>query len=46
VVVPREYNVLVNPLHGDAAQLTFRKLEKWTYDSRLAPRERPKKGVR
>ncbi|NPT62333.1 RES family NAD+ phosphorylase [Paraburkholderia elongata] len=39
VIVPQEYNVLINPLHADAAQLTFRKLEKWTYDSRLAPRE-------
>lgn len=38
VIVPREENVLINPLHGDAAQLAFHKLEKWTYDSRLGPR--------
>jgi RES domain-containing protein len=46
VVVPREHNVLINPLHSDVKKLRFRKLEKWTYDSRLAPRERPTKSAR
>lgn len=46
VIVPREDNVLINPRHGDVTRLKFRKLEKWTYDSRLAPRERPRKGAR
>ncbi|WP_236077312.1 RES family NAD+ phosphorylase [Paraburkholderia domus] len=43
VIVPQEINVLVNPAHPDAAGLTFRKVGRWTYDSRLAPRAKPKK---
>ena len=37
VIVPHEHNVLINPRHADATKLSFRKLEKWTYDGRLAP---------
>lgn len=36
VIVPREHNVLINPRHRDAELLTFRKLEKWAYDTRLS----------
>jgi RES domain-containing protein len=36
VIVPREQNVLINPRHKDVDTLTFRKLEKWTYDSRFS----------
>lgn len=35
VIVPEEFNVLINPAHADAARLTARKVRKWTYDSRL-----------
>ena len=35
IVVPEESNVLVNPRHPDAAQLTARKVRRWTYDTRL-----------
>lgn len=35
VVVAEEYNVLINPLHADAARLTATKLRKWVYDPRL-----------
>lgn len=37
VIVPREHNVLINPRHQDAVKLTFRKLERWTYDTRFTP---------
>lgn len=37
VVVPEELNVLINPLHPDAARITARKIRKWTFDPRLAP---------
>jgi len=43
VIVPREHNVLINPRHGDVGKLTFRKLEKWTYDTRLSPGSLSKK---
>ena len=35
IVVPEEPNLLVNPRHPDAAQLSARKLRRWTYDQRL-----------
>jgi RES domain-containing protein len=35
VVVPQEHNVLINPAHADAAKITFEKMEKWRYDTRL-----------
>jgi len=38
VIVPEEYNVLINPLHPDARKLKARKLRKWTYDARLGKR--------
>ena len=34
VVVPEEFNVLVNPLHADAAGLRASKVRKWFYDPR------------
>ena len=44
VIVPHEHNVLINPLHADIAKLTFRKLSKWTYDTRLMPSPPAKKA--
>ena len=38
VIVPREFNVLVNPGHPDIAKLKVTKHEKWTYDHRLMKR--------
>lgn len=35
VIVPEEQNVLINPLHPDAASITAKKVRKWTYDPRL-----------
>ena len=35
IVVPEESNLLVNPRHPDAVQLTARKVRRWTYDRRL-----------
>lgn len=36
VIVPEENNVLINPAHPDATQLTARKLRKWLYDPRIS----------
>jgi RES domain-containing protein len=35
VIVPDEYNVLLNPLHPDSRVITAVKLRKWLYDPRL-----------
>ena len=35
VIVPEEFNVLINPAHEDAAQIESVKVRKWTYDPRL-----------
>lgn len=35
VIVEEEFNVLVNPLHADAARLVATKLRPWFYDGRL-----------
>jgi RES domain-containing protein len=35
VIVPEEFNVLINPKHPDAATLKATKIRKWTYDSRF-----------
>lgn len=35
VIVPEEFNVLINPAHADAAGIKARKIRKWTYDPRL-----------
>lgn len=35
VIVPEEFNVLINPAHPDSAQVTARKVRPWTYDPRL-----------
>jgi RES domain-containing protein len=37
VIVPDEYNVLINPQHGDAALLVATTLKRWIYDPRLFP---------
>jgi RES domain-containing protein len=35
VIVPEEVNVLINPVHFDAASITARKVRKWLYDPRI-----------
>ncbi|MEE7493089.1 RES family NAD+ phosphorylase [Methylobacterium oryzae] len=35
VIIPEEFNVLINPLHSDASSITAQKVRKWTYDPRL-----------
>lgn len=34
VIVPEESNILINPLHADAATITATALRKWHYDTR------------
>ena len=36
VVVPEEFNVLINPAHAHITRVKARKVRKWLYDSRLA----------
>jgi RES domain-containing protein len=36
IVVPDEFNVLINPGHPDAAKLIAKKIRRWNYDARLA----------
>lgn len=36
VIVPQEHNFVINPAHPDAAGITATKLQKLTYDGRLA----------
>lgn len=38
VLVPEEFNVLINPAHADIARVRAEKVRKWLYDSRLAPK--------
>jgi len=35
VIVPDEYNVLINPHHGDAGTIVATTLKRWTYDPRF-----------
>ena len=35
VIVPDEYNVLINPLHPDSKAIVAVKIRKWLYDPRL-----------
>ena len=35
VVIPEEFNILVNPRHADAEKLRATKLRKWLYDGRF-----------
>lgn len=35
VIVPEEFNVLINPAHSDAARVTAVKVRRWFYDYRL-----------
>jgi RES domain-containing protein len=35
-IIPEEANVVINPAHPAAAQITARKVRRWTYDPRLA----------
>lgn len=39
VIVPEEFNVLVNPAHPDLVAVKAQKLRKWLYDRRLAPKK-------
>jgi RES domain-containing protein len=36
VIVPDEYNVLINPLHPDSRAIVAVEIRKWLYDPRLA----------
>lgn len=36
VIVPEEFNLLVNPRHHDAAKLSVTKVRKWLYDPRAS----------
>ena len=38
VVVPEEFNILVNPRHPDAGRLKATKLRPWLFDQRLGAR--------
>jgi RES domain-containing protein len=38
VIVPEEFNVLVNPRHPDTVRLTTTKLRPWLFDQRLGAR--------
>jgi hypothetical protein len=35
IIVPEEFNVLINPSHSDVRSLISKKVRKWNYDSRL-----------
>jgi hypothetical protein len=35
VIVPDEYNVLINPLHPDSGAIIAVKIRKWLYNPRL-----------
>jgi RES domain-containing protein len=35
IVVPDEFNVLINPGHPGAAKLIAKKVRRWNYDTRL-----------
>ena len=35
VIVPEEKNILINPTHPDARNITAQSLRRWTYDPRL-----------
>ena len=35
VIVPEEFNVLINPQHSDSARIAAAKVRKWLYDPRL-----------
>jgi RES domain-containing protein len=35
VIVPDEYNVLINPQHGDATAIVATTVRRWTYDPRF-----------
>ncbi len=36
VVVPDDFNVLINPLHPDLGAIKGQKIRRWTYDPRLS----------
>lgn len=36
VMVPEEFNILINPQHSGCARITAAKVRKWLYDPRLA----------
>jgi RES domain-containing protein len=37
VIVPDEFNVLINPQHGDAAGIVATTVKRWSYDPRFFP---------
>lgn len=39
VIVPEEFNVLINPAHADIARVKAQKVHKWVYDARFAAKK-------
>jgi RES domain-containing protein len=37
IVIPEEFNVLLNPLHPEIKAVIATKIRRWTYDPRLVP---------
>ena len=37
IIVPEEWNVLINPAHPDFVSVKATKVRKWLYDMRLSP---------
>lgn len=37
VIVPDEFNVLINPLHADSSTITATTIRRWMYDPRFFP---------
>lgn len=35
VIVPDEYNILINPSHPDAKKISAKKIKRWDYDPRI-----------
>lgn len=35
VIIPEEFNVLINPGHEDISKITVKKIRKWIYDPRM-----------
>ena len=39
IIVPEEWNVLINPAHPDISSVKATKVRKWIYDMRLIHRK-------
>jgi RES domain-containing protein len=43
VVVPNEFNILINPRHQEICTVTISQVERYTFDNRLLPTRKPLK---